>query len=127
MHVTRSDESGRIRVSNVKAVAVKAGATPPVPAPTITEATSEGSETGHVNVDGHAVYVKGTNLENGGTVKVYDTVSEEPLVEAEGTWNSDQNALEAFLETENFPESPDGRLTVTTAGGTASIDVDFGS
>ena len=121
------DPESALKVVTSKPLTVLAGGTPPEPAPTITEATSEGSDPGHVNVDGHAVYVKGTNLENGGTVKVYDTSSEEPLVEAEGTWNAEQNALEAFLETENLPQSPDGRLTVTTAGGTAEIEVDFGS
>ena len=107
----------------LRKVAVKAGATPPAPAPTITGVCNDGGNDGELRLDGTTAEIRGTNLEDGADVTLYWDGHSEPFLTTEGTWNAESNCLQAQLTYEGSTETSMGQLKVTTDGGTASYNV----
>ena len=121
--VERKDANNVVTYTNTKSVLVVEGATPPVPAPTLTAVATEGCNDGEVRLDGSNVLMQGANLEDGADVALYWDGHSEPFLTTEGAWNSESNCLEASLDYEGGTETSMGQLKVTTDGGTASYDV----
>ena len=95
----------------------------PVPAPTITSAGTRGDGDGYVNVTDSTLDVTGENIETATQIEL--------LTDTGALWHAVQAAyadgkLTARL---NFGEPPceDGAVRVTTAGGSALYEVEYGS
>ena len=107
-----------------KAVKVSAGETPPEPVgePSITNAKSTGYADRTVNIGGGDLTVEGENLATATEVKFLDPDGSEfytvPVTYADGKLV----AADGTVRTEG-PAS--GKVQVTTAGGTATLDVTF--
>ncbi len=119
--VERVDENGVTRVSAPKGVTVVPNSS--ADAPTITGAATAGDEDGVVNVAGGTLEVVGENIETALTIDLLNDQGElwhtVPASYVEGK-------LTASLDYDSTP-SETGSVRVTTAGGSATYEVEYGA
>ncbi len=117
------DPDSGLKVVKSRPLTVLADAPTPVEAPTITSAGTRGDGDGYVNVTDSTLDVTGENIEPATQIEL--------LTDTGALWHAVQAAyadgkLTARL---NFGEPPceDGAVRVTTAGGSALYEVEYGS
>ena len=90
------------------------------PDPTITGLNSEDCDEGVVQINGADLFVRGSGLEDGGTVEVKDGEGTTVISGTSGRWDAEANALKAYLDSPSAePQTPGGTVYVTTSEGTA--------
>ena len=123
----RIDENGVVRETAAKTVAVKAGAGPVVPEPTITGAKTRGESEGSVNIAGGILDVVGANLETATAVELHSDV--QPTGEASLWQTLPATYADGKLTTGelDFDEKPSdgGFVRVETAGGSALYPITY--
>ena len=129
--VQRIDENGIVRETAVKSVTVKAGATPVVPAPTITAAGTQGFEPGNIEAPGGVVEVSGSNLETATAIDLLVGEDGTPVEDMElwktldATYDVEGGTLVTDEELDESAPLNYGAVRVTTAGGSASYPVQY--
>ena len=115
------------RETAAKTVAVKAGAGPVVPEPTITGAKTRGESEGSVNIAGGILDVVGANLETATAVELHSDT--QPTGEASLWQTMPATYADGKLTTGelDFDEKPSdgGFVRVATAGGSALYPITY--
>jgi len=106
---------------------LEAGSEPPAPAPTITQAYSTGETSPIVNVTGEELFVKGENLETATQVQLLVLPSGDVFETLPAVWDAASGSLKATLDLQTTPSTENGAVSVTTAGGNATLDVTYQS
>ena len=118
--VERTDLNGITRISGPKPVTCNEGV---FPRPTIISAHTVGDDDGQINMTGKLV-VMGSNLETVTEVVLTQGEQGMPYATVPVTYNEEENCLMADINLPEF-DSREGKVHVTTAGGTATYDVEY--
>ena len=125
------DPKSPLKELSLRNVTVLADDTPPVPAPTITAAGTQGCEPGTIEAPGGVVEVRGTNLETATVIDLLVGEDGAPVEDMElwqsltATYDAEGEVLATNGVIEDSAPQSFGMVRVTTAGGTAVYPVQY--